>query len=283
MKCWIWICGQFCWILLCFERKGESSGRVQAVGQRRGECQLPWPRNQSPRDSAPSKLRRHCRRRHGRRKKEKRIVDVRINLFCCYAIISCFFPWDNLILLIFVFFFWIVAMAMSSTLVGSASPSAAASCPSANSAPMVNCSSQFMLIDTETYSKTYRIGHDLGKGGFGTVYAGIRVRDGLAVAIKHIHKSSVTAWSHVSLRFSPFNGRQWVALLLQLTSNTFRHVKGPLQWTKSEQSRRIDIFISSDCGAEKMFDCDAGRVASVRVILIARVSSENGPFGIFTH
>jgi len=44
------------------------------------------------------------------------------------------------------------------------------------------------------------VGHVLGKGGFGVVYAGVRNRDGLQVAIKHIAKTKIKDWGQVSGR-----------------------------------------------------------------------------------
>jgi serine/threonine protein kinase len=56
------------------------------------------------------------------------------------------------------------------------------------------------------FEKAYSIGQELGKGGYGTVYAGERLKDGLPVAVKKIPKSKIAAWCKV--------GRHLIAYIL---------------------------------------------------------------------
>lgn len=81
-----------------------------------------------------------------------------------------------------------------------------------------------------TFELQYKLGRILGEGGFGRVYAGIRLADNLPVAIKHISKNKVPSWGEIGGHKVP----QEIVCLKKLAP-----IKGVI--------RLIDWFELSDC------------------------------------
>jgi serine/threonine protein kinase len=74
--------------------------------------------------------------------------------------------------------------------------------------PVVSCVKTAITeedADFDDFHENYSLGVILGRGGFGTVYAAVRNRDGLAVAVKHILKNRVQSWGKVRKIFVKFN------------------------------------------------------------------------------
>jgi serine/threonine protein kinase len=62
---------------------------------------------------------------------------------------------------------------------------------------------KFVKNKRMSFEDAYRVGEVLGKGGFGTVYAGIRTKDKREVAIKHVARNKVVEWASLHQRRVP--------------------------------------------------------------------------------
>ncbi len=51
--------------------------------------------------------------------------------------------------------------------------------------------------DMSAFKRKYKFGSELGRGGFGRVYGGFRVSDGLPIAVKFVARHNVTDWGEV--------------------------------------------------------------------------------------
>ncbi|XP_056628050.1 serine/threonine-protein kinase pim-3-like [Triplophysa dalaica] len=91
-----------------------------------------------------------------------------------------------------------------------------------------------MLGKTEINSWLYEIGNQLGQGGFGTVYEGTRLSDGLKVAVKYVVKDEDTDYISIPGYDEPIPRE--VALLTLASKGNAQEIIQLLDWQDFEKN-----------------------------------------------
>ena len=65
-----------------------------------------------------------------------------------------------------------------------------------------NCGSEDLGSEVENLESKYLVEAPFGQGGFGSVYNGSRIEDGVKVAIKYVLKEKIEDWLWVSFHSS---------------------------------------------------------------------------------
>lgn len=109
-----------------------------------------------------------------------------------------------------------------------------------------NVMAPISVKEKDPFEKSYRVGQILGKGGFGTVFAGTRIRDNTPVAIKHVERKKVTDWGQLNGCQVPLE----ICLLKKVS-----HIKGVIKLLDYyERSDHFIIIMERPENAKDLYD-----------------------------
>lgn len=100
----------------------------------------------------------------------------------------------------------------------------------------------------EMFKRRYNVGQQIGKGGFGTVYAGVRNQDQLPVAIKVIPRTKVPIWGQVKGKAVPNE----IALMERISPHP--NIVQLLDWYDDHQRGQYLIVLERPTRCLDLFD-----------------------------